>query len=360
MDEKKVLKFSIVDSDAVRIPEYTENTSGRYVSFGVNNDFPVFINGLYTGSATLRAIIDGTVNFILGNGVSVNDSAAKWSEKVNRDGEDFSDLIEKLGTDLLKFNGMAVQVIYNQLGEVVELYALDFGRCRVSSDGKKVYYATRWGQYTSKYKEYDRFDRSRIDPSNPTQIFFYKGASRRAYPMPTWESAFRDCMAEIASSKYVLNNMANGLAAKTIITLPNTTGQLTEDEKKGVEKAIKEKFTGPDADSSFFLYFKEQEGEDLKVDTIQVQDESDKFDKIRTSARDNIFIAFRATPSLFGLPNKNNGFTQQEFAEAFALYQRTQVSVYQKKIERVLEKILGVKDPITILPFNLDDTQKEN
>ena len=357
MDEKNVMKFSIVDTESVRVPEYSENNYGKMVYWGVDNAFPVFINGLYEGSATLRAVIDGTVNYILGNGVSVNESAAKWSEKVNEQGDDMADLVEKLGLDLLKFSGFAIQVIYNRLGEVRELYALDFGRCRVSPDGKKVYYAKKWGQYTGKYKEYDVFDRTKINPENPTQIYFYKGASKKAYPMPTWEGAFRDAMSEIACSKYVLNNMANGLAAKTIITIPNTTGQLTEDQKKDVEKSIKLKFTGPDADSSFFLYFKEEEGEDLKVDTIQVQDESDKFDKIRSAARENIFIAFRATPSLFGLPNKNNGFTQQEFVEAFSLYQRTQVSVYQKKIERVLEKILGVKDPITILPFNLDDTQ---
>lgn len=354
-DNKQTMKFSIVDIDSVRVPEYSENTSGKYVYWGENNDFPVFISSLYQGSATLRAVIDGTVNYILGNGVNVNETAAKWSERVNERGEDINDIVEQLGFDLLKFNGFAIQVIYNRLGEVAEIYALDFGRCRVSPDGRKVFYAKKWGQYTGKYKEYDVFDRRNIDPSNPTQIYYYKGAARTAYPKPFWEAAFDDCLAEIAASKYTLNNMANGLTAKTVITLPNTSGNLTEDDKRAIEKSIKTKWCGPNAESSFFLYFMEEEGQEIKVDSIQTQDESEKFDKIRSSARENIFIAFRATPSLFGLPNKNNGFTQQEFAEAFALYQRTQVSVYQKKIERALSKVLGVERPIDILPFNLDD-----
>ena len=358
--EKNILRFSIVDTNAVRIPEYSENANTRtYVSWGVDNMFPKFVNELYKGSATLRAIIDGTTNYICGNGLSISDDAAKWREEVNRRGETLEDLIEQIGLDLMKFNGFAIQVIYSRLGEVKELYALDFARCRVSSDYRKVFYAKRWGQYSSKYDEYDAFDRGRVNPENPTQIFFYKGSARTYYPMPTWEGSFRDCLAEISASKYVLNNMANGLAAKTIITLPNTSGLLTDDQKKAVEESIKAKFTGPDADSSFFLFWKEEEGEDLKVDAIQVQDESDKFDKIRTAARENIFVSLNATPSLFGLPNKNNGFTEQEYREAFSLYQKTQVGPRQRRIERALDKIFGTKGAVTILPFNIDTKDEE-
>lgn len=358
--EKKTLRFSIVDTNSVKIPEYVENVNTRsYVYWGADNQFPNFINELYKGSATLRAVIDGTVKYICGNGLSISEDAAKWKEEINRRGETLEDLIEQVGLDLMKFNGFAIQVIYSRLGEVKELYGLDFARCRVSGDYRKVFYAKKWGQYSTKYDEYDAFDRGKIDPKNPTQIFYYKGSARTFYPMPTWEGSFRDCLAEISASKYVLNNMANGLAAKTIITLPNTSGLLTEDQKEGVEKSIKAKFTGPDADSSFFLFWQQVEGEELKVDSIQVQDESEKFDKIRTAARENIFVSLNATPALFGLPNKNNGFTQQEFIESFALYQKTQVSGRQKKIERALDKIFGTKEAVTILPFNLDEAKDE-
>lgn len=353
------MKFAVVDTRKVTPPEYyEETTTGKnYVMWGRNNAFPAEINEMYKGSATLRAVIDGTVNYICGNGLSIK--AEKWANEVNRKGETMQDLIEEIATDLLKYNGIAIQVIYNKLGEIAELYALDFGRCRISADGKKVYYAKRWGAYTSKYSIYDVFDRNKIDPQNPTQIFWWKGAARTTYPMPTWEGAFRDCLSEIAASKYVLNNIANGLAAKTIITLPNTTGLMTDDEKKKVEKEIRTRFTGPDADSEFFLYFQNDQEDKITVDTIDIRDESNKFNAIKSSARENIFIAFRATPALFGLPNKNNGFTQQEFAEAFALYQRTQVQHYQKKIERAINRIIAMEDGITILPFSLEDQEEE-
>lgn len=359
MEEAKqeVLKFSVVESNNVKIPEYEENTNTKtYVYYGADNNFPAFINLLYKESATIRAIIDGSVNYVCGNGIDIPDEAAKWRESINRRGDTIEDLVQQTGTDFYKFRGFAIQVIYNGLGAISELYALDFARCRVSPDGKKIYYAKKWGPWTGKYDVYDAFDKSTVNPKNPTQIFYFKDGARTCYPMPFWEGAFRDGLAEIAASKYVLNNLANGLAAKTVITLPNTSGVLTEDEKKAVEKSIKQRWTGPDADSSFFLYWKNEEGEDLKVDSIQTQDESEKFSRIKASARENIFTAFRATPNLFGLQNESKGFSKEEYIECFALYQRTQIQPIQKKIERALKKVLGAE--IKILPFNLDRYQQ--
>lgn len=353
---EKKMAFSIVDTNTIRIPQYEENTNTKtYVQWGPDNGFPQFINMLYSESATVRSIIDGTALYICGNGINVEEGMAKFSETVNRDGQNINDICEQLATDLLKFNGFAIQVIYNKLGEIVELYALDMSRVRTSSDGKKVYYAKKWGQYTGKYKEYDAFDRKNIDPENPTQIYFYKGAARTVYPRPIWEGAFRDILAEINASKLVLNSMANGLAAKTVITLPNDNGLLTEDEKDAIEKSIKTKFTGPDADSSFFLYFREQAQSDIKVDTIKQEDESPKFVNYKKSARENIFTAFRCSPNIFGLPNLNQGvFSKDSYKDAFELYNKTQVVPRQKQIERVFDRIFASEKTITFLPFDID------
>ena len=361
MEEKKIMKFSIVDSNPVTLPEYAESTiNGRMVQWGSDNQFPNLIDDMYRQSPTLGSVIDGTVKFICGNGISVSDEAKKWDGEINRRGETLEDLVEQLALDILKYNGIAIQVIYNKLGEVKELYALDFGRCRVSPDFRKVYYSgKKWTQYTAKYEEYDAFDRGTIDMQKPTQILWLRFGSRTTYPVPCYQSAFRDILAEIASSKYVLNSMKNGLAAKAIITLPNQNGLLTEDDKKEVAKSIKTHFTGSDADSSYFLYWQDEENQPVKVETIKTEDESDKFEKIKNSARDAIFISFRATPNLFGLPTATTGFNEQEYAQSFKLYQKTQVQGYQKKIERALDKIFATKDGITILPFSLEDNKEE-
>ena len=353
---EKRLNFSIIEPGNVKIPVYEENTNTKGpVWWGADNAFPQFVNMLYGESATVRAIIDGTAFYICGNGIDVQEGAAKFAEKVNRQGQTINDICEQLATDLMKLNGFAIQIIYDKLGSVAELYALDFTRIRVSSDGKKIFYAKRWGQYTGKYKAYDAFDKSNIDPENPTQIFYFKGGARTVYPRPIWEGAFRDVLAEINASKLVLNSMANGLAAKSIITLPNDNGLLTDDEKDAIEKSIKTKFTGPDADSSFFLYFREQAQGDIKVDTIKQEDESPKFVNYKKSARENIFTAFRCSPNIFGLPNNNQGvFSKDSYKDAFELYNKTQVKPRQRMIERAFDRILGSEQTISFLPFDIE------
>lgn len=359
-DGGKVLTFSIVDSNSIQIPVYEENLNTKGpVSWGADNAFPYFVNMLCEESTTVQAVINGSAFYICGNGIAIGDGAAKFSKEVNRKSETFNDLCEQLATDLMKFNGFAIQVIYSKLGDIAELYALDFSRCRSNADGTKIYYAKKWGQYTGKYKEYDAFDRSNIDPANPTQIYFYKGAARTVYPKPTWNSCFRDALSEINSTKYTLNSMANGLAAKSIITLPNVDGLLTDDDKSAVEKAIKTKFTGPDADSSFFLFWKDQNNAELKVDTIKQEDESNKFINLKKAARENIFTAFRCSPNIFGLANDNSGvFSKDSYKDAFELYNKTQVIPRQKKIERVFNQILGSTDTIKFLPFDIDNNDE--
>ena len=358
MENQKVT-FSVVEPRRVEIPEYTENlNTSSYVAWGPDNKFPQFINMIYEESATARSIIDGTVNYVCGNGVSV-EGGERFKEQVNRRGDTIEDLINAIATDVLKFNGFAVQVIYNKLGVPVEFYSLDFSRIRLNADCTKVYYARKWGGYTGKYEVFDAFNLSKIDPDKMTQVYVWRdSSSRKIYPTPYWRGSWRDCLAEIAASKYVLSSLSNGLAVKTMVTIPNKTGMLTDDDKEKIQKSIQERFCGPDAESSFFLYFQEEGEDQLKVDPIEVKDESDKFDKIKSSARENIFISFRATPNLFGLPNATTGFNEQEFLEAFKLYQKTMVAPIQKKIQRALEKVMGL-EKLPILPFNLEDSEDE-
>ena len=352
MEETKKTLLSIVDTTKYRaIPDTIETTGStrNYVYYGKDNAFPNFVDYLYRECSTLRSIIDGTAEYIQGNGILASE---RWAT-VNREGTTIEDFVLQIATDFMKFNGFAIQVIYSLANTTVELYALDFARVRVGADKRKIYYAKSWGAYTTKYEEYDAYDPGRINPDKRTQIFYYKGAARTYYPYPMWQGSFRDCLAEISASKYVLTTLSNGLNVKTVITLPNNDGQLTPEEKREVEKSIEAKFSGPDAPSSFMLYWKEEGMDDIKLDSIKSEDESDRFNAIKKSARENIFVAFRAVPSLFGLMTESKGFSKEEFMQAFELYNKTMVSPRQKKIVDVLQRLTGDAS-IQIIPFKLD------
>ena len=355
-DKKEVMAFSVVDTGRPSLPTYSERENMRgFVCYGASNDYPQFVHRLYTESASVRSIIDGTVRYIVGNGVVTQ--STKWKEKVNRRGDTLDDIVEALGTDLMTYGGFALQVIYSKLSTVCEIYALDFARCRTNESGTKIFYSPKWGSYTQKFDEYEAFDREKI-PDSHTQVYYYKGSVRSVYPRPTWEGSFRDALSEIEASKMQLNQLSNQLVAKTVITLPNDNSQLTPDDKKLVEQAIRDKFTGPDATSSFMLYWREEGMQDLKVDSIKNEHDTDMYVALKKSARENIFVSFRCTPELLGLPRENQGFDTSQVMDEFQLYNKTCVQPLQKKILKVLKAVLCLDD-LKILPFNLQEEVEE-
>ena len=54
---------------------------------------------------------------------------------------------------------------------------------------------------------------------------------------------------------------------------------------------------------------------------------------------------------------ENNGFSREEFLQAFELYNQTVVAPIQRIIVRTFDKVFGVKDSITIEPFELKVTK---
>ena len=94
--------------------------------------------------------------------------------------------------------------------------------------------------------------------------------------------------------------------------------------------------------------------QDLKVDSIKNENDTDMFIALKKGARENIFISFRCTPELLGLPRENQGFDTSQVMDEFQLYNRTCIIPLQKKILKVLRNVLCVED-IKILPFQLEE-----
>ena len=84
---------------------------------------------------------------------------------------------------------------------------------------------------------------------------------------------------------------------------------------------------------------------------------TDDFDKryetLEKRNANQIFIAFRAIPQLFGMIVEGSCFNREEYLQSFELYNNTMVLPIQKNIIDAVDKITGVKDSITISPFKV-------
>ena len=362
MEEKNNIKLSVLDIEKKYSYDPAENTYGSnsIVQWGLNNDLPLLYRNCYLNSATLKACIDGTIDYVLGDKVIVNPNAGMWLNQVNRTGMSMREFIAKVTFNLLVYGGFAIQVIYNKLIATVEMYPLDFSRCRTNESGTKIFYAKKWSKYQGKYEEYDKFNPKNVNPENPTQIYYYKGDfTSSVYPVPSFGAALADVLTEIECAIYSLNTVSRGFSAKYLFQIPETAN-LTDEQKRGIEEAIKTKFTGSEA-NSFMLYWKDGQGADyeLKIDKIESDDTPEKYISIKDSARQNIFIAMRATPLLFGLPNASNGFSTNEFKDSYQLFQKTVIEPYQDRIIEAIEKITMIENPVKIQPFNIDFSRDE-
>lgn len=354
MDRKEEnLKFSVVESITRNLPVMSEiRAAGRkYVNWGDDNKYPDHLFNLYLNSAILQSIINGTVDFICGNGVSSD----ILNGPVNKDGELIEDIIAKISLDYLIEGGFAFNIIESVEGNISEIYWMDIRNTRLDEDETTVYYCDKWNKYGYKPIEYPIFDPKKKQKSS---VFYFKGhISRGIYPIPRWIGAMAAVETSTEIGKFHLNNILNNLTSSAIISFNN--GTPTDEEKKLIEKRMKDKFSGADNAGKFLLIFNSDKEHDVTVSRLGEDNMDQKFQTLSKSTREEIFISMRATPALFGLNPENNGFSKEEFLEAFELYNKTVVKPIQKDIKRAFEKIFG-KDVINIIPFSLDeDVNKE-
>ena len=340
---KDKLSFSVFELEKTAMPDGKETVRSGYdyVSWGKDNRFPNDLYDMYQNSAILQSVINGTADYVFGSGV------ISAFDVVNDKYETLEDVVKRCVFDLLIFGGFAIQLMYKG-GKVEAMYWLDFQKCRKSEDEKKVYYSDDWGKYAKKALEYNAWT---PDTDKGTCIFYYKGHKTRGiYPVPMYIGALKSVKISTEISNFHLNNITKGFASNAVISFNN--GEPDEDTKARIEKDVKEKFCGTDNAGSFLLLFNDSKDNACEIAKIQDDKFDLKYDALAKSVKEDIFIAFRATPTLFGLPNENNGFSKQEYLESFELYNKTVVVPLQKDVERAFKSIGFV---IKFKTFTLED-----
>lgn len=359
--EKSIsMGFSLIDPELkISTPSYDENyqkNNINYTYWGSDNRFPNKLITLAEESPSLSSILTGTVSFILGNGIYVEDNASIFARKVNKKGETITDIAEQLAYDKLLFGGYAIQVIYNRLKQPIEIYAVPMEFIRTNRKNDKFWYNENWGKYSSNALTFSNYNPDEVDDSY-TQIFYSKNSgSRRVYPTSPQTGALNDIVSENIAAKYIKNSLESGLSARFIINMPNTA-KLTDEQKAKIEDGIRKKFTGVENAGTFMLYFNSTT-EKLDITKVDHDNSNEIFKSIREASRENIFIVNKATPNLFGLPTASTGFNSQEHQDAYSLYYKLVVFPIQKQITEDLGMIIGTN--VIIEPFSIDLDNKNN
>lgn len=325
-----------------------------FIAWGTDNQYPGYLFSLYEDCATLQTIINGTVDFVCGNDISCN--LPIFEKTVNKNGDTILDIIQRISTDYLIFGGFALQVIRNAVGNITELYWIDFTKIRSDRKNEVFFYSEDWCKSYGRVK-YIKYPKFNPDDSNPTSIFYYKGnKTRTTYPTPIYNASITSCELEKKINEFHLNEISNNFLTSKIINF--NSGVPDDDLKNEIERNLNEKFAGSENAGRILISFNNNKDSETTVTDLPMDDFADRYEALHKRSREQIFTAFRATPNLFGLMTETTGFNEQEFFEAFKLYNRTAVRPIQQIITKSFDKILGFEGSITITPFNLEDDNK--
>lgn len=342
-----------VESNIIEPTEIYVKDKG-FVGWGELNNYPDYIEDLYQNVATLQSVINGTKDFVCGDGVECN--VINFKDQINKRGETMEDLLEWVVMDLIKYNGFALNIIKNKLGTPAEIYYLDFKRVRSNKEGTKYYYSTDWGKSYGrvKYIEYDSFLNK---DSGANTIFYFKNDKNKVYPTPIYAAAVISCEIEKKMNEYHLNNISNSFSSNYIINFNN--GRPSDEIQEEIEMEVYDKFCGVENSGRPMLSFNDNKDSETTVTKIDADSFVDKYNALVERSQQEIFTAFRATPNLFGIPTKTTGFNEQEYSEAFKLYNKTVIKPLQKKILKSFDKIFGIRDSIKIIPFAMDALEEK-
>ena len=368
--EKRHVSFAAIDQYVeTNIVLPTERVTNRdFVEWGKGNNYPGYLLDLYNNVTTLRSIINGNIDFVTGDDVTILPLGDRFAEGImNTRGDLITDIVRDLAKDYNLYGGFALQIIRDHNGDVAEIYYIDMRFIRSNKENDVFYYNEHWEKGGRKdviiYPKFLRnLDWASLSDEerdrHASSILFIKNVHTQVYPAPMYAASVLSCEIEKAISQYHWNSLNNNFCPDIIINFNN--GDPGDEIKEEIVSDLEEKFSGYQNGKRFMVSFNKDRMSAVTIDTIKTDDFSERYKALEESCRRQIFSAFRAQPLLFGLNSDvSTGFSTDEFEQTFKLYNRTQIRPVQRLIADAFDRIYGSKGVLTIKPFSLESNTEQ-
>jgi hypothetical protein len=331
MDNYKhiVLKF-----DRAIQPKFEEKRGKGWVEFGELNNYPKYLIDLYNESPKHGAIVKSKCTYIYGKGFENSGIA-------NSRGESWNNILKKCIKDDELFRGYFMQVIWNRIGQIAEVYHIDFAKVRVSKDLKTYYVKNDWADYKEKPREYPAFNTNEKFGSQILYIKEYNNLSE-TYPLPSYFQGLNYIESDIEVSRHILGNAKQGFVGSTLINLNNGT---PHEEKQGeVERSLLKKFTGSDGKRVVIMFnpSRENSAEIVNLGTTMLTKED--FTNINNLIQQEIFACHQiVSPALMGIKTEGQLGSRTEIRDAYEIFNNTYVQERQGEFNTMFTQLRNLK-----------------
>jgi hypothetical protein len=319
-------------------PVFTEKKNKGYVEYGELNNYPEYLLSLYNESPKHGAIVKGKSTYIYGRAFD-NKGVA------NSRGESWNDILKKCVKDDELFRGYYLQVIWNRVKQISEVYHIDFAKVRVAKDLSSFYIKNDWLDWKEKPREYPQFN---INEPYGSQIYYKReyNPTSSIYPLPSYFQGLNYIESDIEVSRHILGNAKQGFVGSTLINL-NNGDPINEEHKGEVEKGLLKKFTGDSGKRVVIMFNKSKENsadiQNLGTTMLTKED----FTNINNLIQQEIFASHQITsPSLFGIKTEGQLGSRTEIRDAYEIFNNTYVAERQDEFNQVFTDFRNLKGEI--------------
>ena len=369
---RSAFSFAAIDSylETNIVSPVEKVLAGRdMVEWGTRNAYPDYLLDLYNNVPTLRSIINGNIDYVAGDDVTIMPLQEEFTnQEMTMRGDTIREQVKDIAKDFEIYGGFALQVIRNLAGEVAEVYYIDMRYLRTNKEGDVFYYSEKWGKSSRTdmvvYPAFlPKIDWEKLSDEernrHASSILFVKNVHTQVYPAPLYAASVKACEIERLIDEFHLSDINNHFVSSAIINFNN--GDPGQEIKSEIERGFNEKFCG--ASNGGRVAFSWNPNKESATDIVEfkMEDFGERYKALSQHSRTQIFTSFRAIPLLFGLTSEaNTGFSTEEFEQSFKLYNRTQIQPVQRMICDTYDKIYGQRGVLTIRPFSLGGDTEDN
>jgi len=329
-------------------PTFEERKGKGYIEFGKENNYPDYLMGLYNESPKHGAIIKGKANYIFGKGFQVDKKL-----KANTKGETWNQVAKKAILDDEIYGGYYLQVIYNLLGQVKDIFHLEFHKVRTNKSCTEFLVKEDWQDNKENARCYPAFN-GQYEKENPVKILFVKqyNPKSQVYPLPNYYHGLNYIESDVQVSRHILGNAKDGFVATTLISLNG--GEPQEEHKAAIEKGLKKKFTGSEGDRVVIMFNKSKDNEASISPLSSTMLTKEDFTNINNLITQEVFAAHQVTsPTLFGISTPGALGQRNEMRDAYEIFNNTYVNERQQAHEETFTRLMnyaGIQGEFKITP----------
>jgi hypothetical protein len=347
-----------VDKIEVELPIFVERAGKKWIDYGVDNQWPGFVAGLFQKSAMNRTAIMSKLDGVIGQGLKTKKEDENYILKRANPKESWNDVFEKCALDYLTFGGYAMNIIWANDGETIaEFYHMDFTKVRSGIHVPDIdrpefyYYSSDWGQYRRfRPIEYKAFDPACAD-THPSQVLyeFDYEPGNLFYPLPSYAGSLNDIQIDVEVSKFHLSNLANGLNPGLFISMNN--GIPDPESRQTIYDEVTMSFRGSENAGKAFIAFSDDADHAPTVTPIESAND-DYYVNLESRITSRILTGHRITsPLLLGLYHEGGsglGSNKDEIETAYAHFMSTVIKPLQKSMLKTFDIVVYYKGYETV------------